>query len=199
MHLANEAFWQYVNHTYPEYLDENILEVGSYDINGSVKEICSSTCKQYVGVDWRPGPKVDLVCLAHDMKFENQFKAVLSASMLEHDPYYDGSVRTMCQLVRSDGILALSWGASRNPSHCIIEAPDGKFHPLAVGRVVKILKEQGFGIQILVYDEHIHNLPNVSYKCPKGMGLGEINLIAFPSEKLPSKTTWIDDLLPEDE
>lgn len=195
MHKANETFWQFVNFTYKGFLDENILEVGSFDINGSVRNICASTSKEYIGVDWRAGPKVDVVCLAHDMVFDSKFKAVLSASMLEHDPHYEKSLPTMCGLVRSDGMLALSWGSARNPMHCREEAPDGEFHKLPVNKVLTILEAYGFHLQVLVYDANLHKLPNVSYRCPAGSGLGEINLIAFPH---PTKTIWIDDLLSED-
>ncbi len=195
MHRANETFWQFVNHTWQDYLKETILEVGSYDINGSVKEICSSRCEEYIGVDWRAGPNVDVVCLAHHMKFDHKFKAVLSASMLEHDPHYEESLLTMCSLVRSDGMLALSWGAALNAAHCLEEAPDGKFHSLQAGTVLKILEEEGFSLSVLVYDKNVPNLPDVSYKYSGSAGLGEINLVAFPHA---AKVVWIDELIAED-
>lgn len=196
MHTANEVFWQYVNYTWPDYLTETILEVGSYDINGSVKEICSSRCEEYIGVDWREGPNVDVVCLAQDMTFDHRFKAVLSASMLEHDPYYEESLATICGLVRPDGILALSWGSAKNPPHCMVDAPDGLFHPLPVNKVLKILEQEGFHLSVLIYDRNIHNLPGVTWKHPKTGGLGEINVVAFPHY---TEVVWIDDLLPEDQ
>lgn len=200
MHKANEIFWQYVNSHWAEYLDDTILEVGSYDINGSVKTICSSISKEYIGVDWRPGPNVDVVSLAHNMVFDHKFKAVLSASMLEHDPYYEKSIITMCRLVRSDGFLALSWGGALNAKHFCAEAPDGKFHALPVGKVLDILIQEGFTVVVLVYDKNIHNLQGVSYKFPDHAnpksGLGEVNLIAMPHFVSP---LWIDELVSEDD
>ena len=68
MHPANEAWWRQVREIYPHVFSRRrVLEVGSRDVNGSVRQFFDGG--EYVGVDWRPGPCVDLVLLAHEMAF----------------------------------------------------------------------------------------------------------------------------------
>ena len=150
MHRSNELFWQYVKRKYNEYFNDEILEVGSYNINGSIKDTFGSDSKKYIGVDWREGPNVDVVSLAHEMKFDHQFNAVLSASMLEHDPYWKDSITNMVNILKQDGILVLTWGAALNQEHCLNEAPDGDFHCLKVEQVTKLLATVESHITVLI-------------------------------------------------
>ena len=129
MHRANRKFWKYCRNKYSHYFRESsdILEVGSQDLNGSVRKYFVNF-KQYIGVDWRAGRGVDVVCLAEDMHFDNKFDVVISCSMLEHDLHWNLSVVNMIKHLKDDGILLLSWGAALNPPHCQDTAIDGKFH-----------------------------------------------------------------------
>lgn len=195
MHGANKAFWQYANRHWDDYFKDDILEVGSYNINGSIKDIISSKCQEYIGVDWRAGPNVDIVSLAHEMEFDRKFKAVVSASMLEHDPHYEKSIVNMCHYVQKDGILILTWGVAANPLHCEAEAPDGVFHPLPAGKVIHILHALHFSTPLVIYDANVHKLPDVSFKAASG-GWGELSLIAFPHL---SPIIHVDKLLPDDD
>lgn len=77
-----------INLNEEEIEGKNIIEVGSYDINGSLRPIVESwKTAKYVGVDIEKGPGVDIVCNAEELldKFEkNRFDIVLSTELLEH-------------------------------------------------------------------------------------------------------------------
>ena len=191
MHHANRCFWEYVRKTYDNYFQDEIIEFGSYDINGFIRDTLNTNAKEYIGVDWRPGPKVDLVSLAHEVKFDKKFKAIVSASMLEHDPHWETSLRNMASLIKEDGILVLTWGAALNASHCLNEAPDGKFHSLKVEKVTNLLKELGFCITILVYDANLNKILGFNVSGTTG----EINLAAFNTKQ---KVIHLDEIVPED-
>ena len=68
------------------------LDVGSYDVNGCVR--CLFT--DYIGLDMRPGPNVDIVAMASSIHFgDDLFDVVTCLEMLEHDRNPFGSVREM--------------------------------------------------------------------------------------------------------
>lgn len=187
MHKANSIFWKYVSQEFPTYFNENILEFGSYNINGTIKDFFKNY-KKYVGIDWRSGPDVDVVGLAHVVKFDFQVKAVLSASMLEHDPYWEKSLENMINHLQPNGILVLTWGAARNPQHCLVEAPDGNFHCLKVETVINYLRNKNLFIHTSIYEgdliKIIKDKNDINQLGKSGCfvsagGWGEYNLIAF--------------------
>ncbi len=136
---------------------ERVIELGSRNVTGSIRPLVAGAVpSKYIGVDWRDGPGVDEVCLAHELidKYpQGWFGAVLSASMLEHDPHWRKSLEVMHWLLADLGILLLSWGAANNPEHEVDSAPDGKFHARPARRVVQALKKLGFHIQEFRYEK----------------------------------------------
>jgi len=168
MHPANRLFWKYCADHYPQYFTGNInvLEVGSYYVNGTIRDHFHKV-EGYVGVDWRGGKHVDLVCLAHEMDFPNRFNTVVSASMLEHDPYWHDSLCNMVKHMTDDGIMILSWGAALNEVHALGHAKDNKFHALPACNVITCLRDQKLFVYEFMYETHF------------GGGNGEVGLIAF--------------------
>lgn len=184
MHAANYKFWQTVKERYPSFFTNAfVAEFGSYNVNGSVRPLFSNCT--YVGIDWRPGPNVDVVGLAHQVKLPyNLFDTVISASMLEHDPYWKLSLTTMIRYLAPSGILLLSWGAAENPQHELETAPDGCFHALPAGPVLLELHRQG----IHLAEFHYEDLLNFD-----GIVPGGVCLVGF-KDKLISKYHSIDSL-----
>lgn len=61
----------------------SMLDVGSYDVNGSVRPLFTGAT---VGVDMRDGPGVDIVAMSHDLPFaDDAFAVVTCTELLEHD------------------------------------------------------------------------------------------------------------------
>lgn len=92
--------------------DACVLEVGSYDVNGSVRELYpSSIAKSYVGVDIAPGPGVDVVWPAERLveRFGlESFDVVVSTEMLEHVADWRLAVAQMKLVLRRGGRLILT-------------------------------------------------------------------------------------------
>lgn len=85
-----------------------VLEVGSLNVNGSVRELFTNV-ESYVGVDFREGPGVDKVMNGHDLQFEDSyFDVVISTEMLEHDDEFWVSVREMGRVLKPGGFLFLT-------------------------------------------------------------------------------------------
>lgn len=87
-----------------------VLEVGSYDENGSVREIFEKGhCFIYTGVDMRPGPGVDVVATADQLPWLGaDFDVVVSTEMLEHDIRPWASVREMARVLKPGGHIILT-------------------------------------------------------------------------------------------
>lgn len=85
---------------------KDTLEVGSLDVNGSVRPLFSG---HYTGVDMRDGPGVDVVAKADSLPFpDTAFDVVVSTEMLEHDPYPWLSLHEMGRVLRRGGHLLLT-------------------------------------------------------------------------------------------
>jgi SAM-dependent methyltransferase len=85
---------------------EPTLEVGSFDVNGSVRQFFTGP---FVGVDMREGPGVDKVALANDLPFDDaSFVVVVSTEMLEHDTRPWKSVAEMARVCQVGGYVIIT-------------------------------------------------------------------------------------------
>jgi SAM-dependent methyltransferase len=85
-----------------------ILEVGSYDVNGSVRPLFRGA-ESYTGIDFRSGPGVDIVMNAHALHFADEsYDIVISTEMLEHDDEFWVSMKEMGRVLRKGGILIIT-------------------------------------------------------------------------------------------
>ncbi len=96
-------------HVLPGFLDGSvchILDVGSYDVNGTHRPIIP-TGWQYTGSDIRPGPNVDIIqkgpCWIQEVG--GQYDVVLCSSVLEHTPYPWCLVNEMVRMLSRRGLL----------------------------------------------------------------------------------------------
>lgn len=86
--------------------DLSVLEVGSYNVNGTVRDLFTG---RYAGVDMRDGPGVDTVARSDALPFPaSEFDVVVSTEMLEHDQRPWLSVAEMARVLRPGGHLLLT-------------------------------------------------------------------------------------------
>ena len=104
-----------------EIKDKKVIEVGSRNVNGSVRPLFESYMpKQYIGVDFSMGPSVDIVCNAEKLSdiFEpNSFDVVISTEMLEHVRNWKKVVSNFKRLVAPGGLLYISSRSRGFPYH----------------------------------------------------------------------------------
>lgn len=208
MHAANHLFWKTILIKYGKFLhkqDVRVLECGSMKVNGSIKDILEySPADNYTGIDWRKGDYVDVVSLAHEYKSDEKYDVILSASMLEHDPYWNKSIRNMISLLKDDGILIMTWGSALNKEHYCETAPDGAFHALPAGKVFQLFEENGVHVQEFWYERNLcsYMLSDRDTKvCQLSLlgSLGECGLVAFKNKDLLiPELSHIDKMVKED-
>ena len=92
--------------------DKRILEVGSYNVNGSFREhVLKMSPMEYIGVDIHAGPYVDIVCNAYDIleKFgDNSFDMVLSTEMIEHVEDWKKVISNFKNICKTNGIMLVT-------------------------------------------------------------------------------------------
>lgn len=147
MHAAVMDWLARVKAQRPElFSGVRVLECGSYDINGSARPLFEDC--EYVGLDWRPGPGVDVVSLVHTYRPDRPFDVVVSTEMLEHDPHWPGSLWSMTAALRPGGALLLSWATPARAVHEVDCAPRaGHYQGLHVAEVLAAIRPWYGGIE----------------------------------------------------
>lgn len=109
----------------------SVLDIGSYDVNGSYKPIFKHPGWTYVGLDQAIGPNVDVVASdPHALPFDdNKFDVVVSGQAFEHMEFFWIAMLEIARVLKSGGkaiIIAPSKGYEhRYPIDCWRFYPDG--------------------------------------------------------------------------
>lgn len=116
-HPEQAEFFSGVRQHYAaSFTDARVLEVGSLDINGSVRELFSNC--DYTGVDLQLGPGVDLALQGQLLDFPTgHFDTTISAECLEHNPFWRETVANMLRMTRPGGLVLISCATTGRHEH----------------------------------------------------------------------------------
>ncbi len=116
-HTEQAEFFAEVRTHYPtSFAASKVLEVGSLDINGSVRELFANC--EYTGVDLQLGPGVDLACQGQLVEFSTgHFDTTISAECLEHNPFWRETVANMLRMTRPGGLVLISCATTGRFEH----------------------------------------------------------------------------------
>lgn len=107
-----------------------MLEVGSLNINGTIREFFNNCT--YVGVDVGEGKCVDLVCGGHLVDHDdNTYDTTGSCNCFEHNPYWVESFQNMYRMTKSNGLIFIVVPTTGYPEHGTTRA-DSKDSPLTI-------------------------------------------------------------------
>ena len=122
-----------------------IVDIGSYDVNGSYKQFFLHPAWQYTGVDLAAGPNVDLVLQSpYRLPFaSHSVDAIVSGQVFEHVEYFWLTWLEMARVLKPGGLIFLL-APSRGPEHrypqdCWRFYPDG-FRALASYATLELLE-----------------------------------------------------------
>jgi len=119
-----------------------VLDVGSYDVNGSYKHLFAEKKYLYTGLDMEAGPNVDLVLknpYDWDAIATDSFDVVISGQAFEHIEFFWITMSEMTRVLKKDGLLCLiapnGCGEHRHPVDCYRFFADGM---VALARYVSL-------------------------------------------------------------
>lgn len=119
-----------------------VLDVGSYNVNGCYREIFESRGFTYKGLDMEPGPNVDIVTAKPyqwDEIGNDRFDAVVSGQALEHIEFFWVTVAEMIRVTKEGGLICIiapnGFEEHRYPVDCWRFFTDGM---IAIARYYKL-------------------------------------------------------------
>ena len=131
-HFQQAEFIKSVKEEVPQYFkDTDVLEIGSLNINGTVRDFF--VADRYVGVDVGPGPCVDVVVSGHEFRSEHRFDCSISCECFEHNPFWKETFLNMIRLCKSGGLVVFTCATTGRPEHGT-ERTTPQDSPLTVAR-----------------------------------------------------------------
>jgi len=156
--------WGAKNLTTEDVRGKRVIEVGSYDVNGSLRYIVELLGPaEYIGVDIMKGPGVDIICPAENLveRFgKESFDVVISTCVLEHVRRWKESVSNLKNICKPDGIILII-----APSHWTFHEFPYDFWRYKKKDMENIFSD--FDILAIEEDSHLPSLVYVKIKKPE--------------------------------
>lgn len=117
-HQQQRDFIQKTKDHFPEYFKRvSVLEVGSLNINGTVRDFFTDTLS-YLGLDLMKGNCVDLVCPGNEYKAEeNSMDTVISTECFEHDIHWKETFANMYRIAETGGMVIFTCASQGRHEH----------------------------------------------------------------------------------
>ena len=99
----------------------DILEIGSLDINGSVRGIFDSFAASYTGLDVVAGPGVDIVADGATYSLPEAYDVIVTAETFEHTPDWKKIILRSIENLRPGGIFIATMAGEGRPPHSALD------------------------------------------------------------------------------
>lgn len=164
MHTEVNDHIELVKRLYPDYfINKKVLEVGSLDINGSIRHHFENC--DYVGIDLGEGNGVDIISPVHEFNSDVFYDVVVSTEMLEHDKYWAVSLFSMYEKLKSGGLFILTCAAPSRKEHGTLnfDADNSPFtndyyRNISIGDFSDVLPPQLFIYYCIKYERDMQDL-----------------------------------------
>lgn len=116
-HPQQLYFINQLKNVFPNHFrNKKILEVGSLNINGTVRTFFENC--DYIGLDVASGKDVDIVCQGQDYDAEdNTFDVVISCECFEHNPEWIATFQNMYRMCKPGGLIIMTCATTGRKEH----------------------------------------------------------------------------------
>ncbi|MDR3534681.1 MAG: methyltransferase domain-containing protein [Rhodopila sp.] len=116
-HPEQMEFVGRVSTMFPDaFVGKRVLEIGSLDINGSIRGLFRQC--DYIGLDVAAGPGVDVVCQGQDYDApEASFDTVVCCEVMEHNPSWKETFANMLRLCKPGGLVLMTCASTGRQEH----------------------------------------------------------------------------------
>lgn len=98
------------------FTNKKVLEVGSLNINGTMRDFFSNC--DYTGIDVGKGKDVDIVCSGHEYDAPNEsYDVTTSGECFEHNPHWAETFANMVRMTKSGGLIFFTCATTGRPEH----------------------------------------------------------------------------------
>jgi SAM-dependent methyltransferase len=107
-HYQQNKFIDVVRNAFPDFFkNKRVLEIGSWDVNGNIRNKFINC--NYIGVDVSEGKGVDIVCEGQNVDFPtNYFDVVISCECFEHNRYWLETFTNMIRMLKPGGLCLIT-------------------------------------------------------------------------------------------
>lgn len=119
MHYEVKQYVGRVRGKYPSHFNAcKVLDVGSRDVNGSLKDMFFSDC-DYTGIDIMEGKNVDFNTSAVDWNSlgPTEYNTIVCTEVLEHDKDWCQTIDAMISMLREGGLLIITAAGPKRAEH----------------------------------------------------------------------------------
>lgn len=144
-------------------VEPDIVELGSWVMHGSPRSVFEASARSYIGIDWRQGPGVDRVGLAHEVAQPLRADLAICCQMVEHDPHWRLTLATCVHVVHERrGALIVTWAGPGTPEHELETAPQDPDAPRGsryyqtrtIAEVAEVIVRVAGGERLELYTEY---------------------------------------------
>lgn len=116
-HLQQFEFVRNLSKKFPDSFNKaKVLEVGSLDINGSIRQFFTDC--HYIGLDIGKGKGVDIVCFGEQYDApDSSFDTTGSCECFEHNPEWLATFKNMIRLTKSGGLVFFTCATEGRAEH----------------------------------------------------------------------------------
>lgn len=116
-HMEQMEFVHKLRRRFPDrFVNKRVLEIGSLDINGTIRTLFNDCA--YTGLDVGEGPGVDVVCQGQEYDAPaSSYDVVICCEVMEHNPYWKETLANMFRLCAPGGLVIMTCASTGRKEH----------------------------------------------------------------------------------